>query len=417
MSACSATEPLRILVLSPIAPCPPVGGWATVIYNDIKYLAARGHHLNLLAGCHDSSAEPSAMADIAQAEYFQIPKGTKWRQVLSNVGEPKPYPVARYFNRHLLERASQLVASGQIDVVLLEDLPMAQYANLLQAVAPVPTLYRGHNVGTTVARRFFQSQRNPILRYLGWRQFVKYGRFEAAAMESVDCSAQISPIDADGADLLNDRVSNEVIYGGVDLDYFQFSPPDEREPNTIMHVGTLDPATKLPAMLWFCREVLPLIRRRCPEARLELVGRVPPSPLHDMTAEGVIVHGKVADVRPYLSRGAAFIAPQFVGSGIRIKILTAMGTGNAVVATSVGCEGLGVTHGRNILIADQPRPFADHVGSLLEDSNLRATIAHEGYRFVEQRFAWPRIAEQLEHWLRVAIARHVQRVKAPIPAI
>ena len=416
MSSSSKQDPLNILVLSPIAPFPPVGGWATVIYNDIKYLAARGHRLSVLAGCHDSPAEASAMADIAQAEYFQIPKGTKWRQVLSNVGEPKPYPVARYFNRHLLERASQLVASGQIDVVLLEDLPMAQYANLLQAVAPVPTLYRGHNVGTTVARRFFQSQRNPILRFLGWRQFVKYSRFEAAAMESVDCSAQISPTDAEGADLLNERVRNEVIYGGVDLDYFQFSPPDQREPNTIMHVGTLDPTTKLPAMLWFCREVLPLIRRRCPEARLELVGRVPQSRLYDMTEQGVIVHGKVADVRPYLSRGGAFIAPQFVGSGIRIKILTAMGTGNAIVATSVACEGLGLTDGENILIADQPVPFADHVCSLLEDSNLRARIAREGYRSVEQRFAWPRIAEELEKWLRVAITRHAQRAKGPTPA-
>ena len=70
---------LRILVLAPIEPYPVVSGWRTVIYNDIKYLARRGHKIDLLAITYDRTPEPADIADIAKAEYFYRPKQSKVR--------------------------------------------------------------------------------------------------------------------------------------------------------------------------------------------------------------------------------------------------------------------------------------------------------------------------------------------------
>lgn len=404
----TGNAPLRILVLSPVEPFPPSGGYSTVIYNDVKFLAARGHQLTVLALTQDASADPRDMADIAEVEYYYAAKPSRVRQVVANLGRSIPYTVARHHDERLFARAAELVRSRWVDVVLVEDTPMGVYSQLLKNVGPVATYMRGHNIFATIIRRYYESQRNPILRYLGWRQWLKYVRYESNVMDTFDGISEISPSDAKQIEQMNPRVKSRVLFSGVDLDYFSVNPAREREPDTIMHVGTLDPVTKLPAMMWFYEKVLPLIRLRRPGVKLELVGRMPKCPLHHADPTDVVVHGVVPDVRPYLARGAAFVAPQFVGSGIRIKILNAMATGNAVVSTKVACEGLPVTHGQDVFVADEEQNFANHVISLLEDSALRERMGQQARRLVEERFGWPSVAKQLENELREAIRRHAE---------
>lgn len=407
-AAVPTKRPLRILVLSPTNPYPPHGGWQTVIYNDVKHLTARGHELTLLSLAFDEPTDAGDLASVARVEYFSRAKPPRWRQVISNLGNPLPYAIVRHHDERLLGRASELVRSGQIDVVLIEDVVMGRYAELLKNVAPVPAYLRGHNVSTTIAQRFYQSQRNPVVRYLGWREYQKFARYESAVMETFDCVSQISPIDAEELERMNPRVKNRVLYSGVDLDYFAFAAPEERDPGTIMHVGTLDAATRLAGMLWFYDEVLPRVRQRFPRVRLELVGHTSRCKLHDANASDVVVHGMVPDVRPYLAKGAVLIVPLIVGSGIRIRILNAMAAGNAVVATSVAAEGLPVTHGHDIFITDDEQEFAEYICQLLAEPELREQMGVQARALVEQRFSWPRIAEELELLLREAIRRHTE---------
>lgn len=399
---------LRILVLAPIEPYPVVSGWRTVIYNDIKYLARRGHKIDLLAITYDRTPEPADIADIAKAEYFYRPKQSKVRQVIANLGQALPYSVKRHHHEGLLARASEFVGGQKIDVILIEDVVMAHYSALLKQVAPVPTYLRAHNVVTAISRRHFQSARNPVIRWLSWRQFLKFRRFESEVMDTFDCVSQISPADADQINKINPHTKSHVLFCGVDLDYFCLAPVDQRDPDTIIHVGSLTPITKLPAMIWFYKQVLPRIRKRHPHARLELVGMTPPSVLHQADPREVVVHGVVADVRPHLAKGAVFICPQFVGSGIRVKILTAMAAGCAIVCTAVAAEGLPVRHGHDIFITDGEQQFADFVSALLEDPALRNKVGQQARATVKTRFAWPRIAEQLEMHLHDAIRHRAQ---------
>ena len=400
---------LRILCLSPIEPFPIRGGWQTVIYNDIKYLHRRGHEITALAVTYREDANPNDISDICRAEYFYKRKLPKWRQVVANFRQPLPYTIVRHHDERLLARAIELIRDGAMDVMLIEDVCMAHYPRLLEDAAPIPAFLRGHNVTTTLMQRYYESQRNPVLRYLGWRQYVKFARYDRAVLDTVDGVSQISPTDAAEVDRMNSRLKNHVLYSGVDLDDFAFNPPQEREEDLIVHVGSLDPITKLPAMLWFYDNVLPKIRQRRPRARLELAGRTPQCSLWHKDPMDVVVHGQVPDVGPFLAKGSVFIAPQFVGSGIRIKILNAMATGNAVVCTRVACEGLPVTHGRNILITDDEQRFADYVCDLLEDPERRAELGKCGRAMVEERFGWPIIATELESLLRSAMERHAER--------
>ncbi len=403
-----SNKPLRILVLSPTEPFPPQGGWPIVIYNDIKYLALRGHRLAVLAVTHDPSARTEALAPFATGEYFLVPKPFKWRQVLTNLGHSLPYTIERYHDDRLLGRAVQLIREGGIDVVLIEDVVMGRYAELIQQVVTIPTFLRGHNISTIVAARYYQATCNPVIRYLAWRQYVKWRRYETQVVETFDGISQISPADAAQMEALNPARKNEILFSGVDLDYFSFTPPEQRDPVTVVHVGSLDPITKLPAMLWFYDKVWPHVRKRVNGARLEIAGNMPPCRLQHGADQGVVVHGRLPDVRPLLAKGAVFIAPQFVGSGIRIKILNAMATGNAVVCTPVACEGLPVTQGEDIFIADNEKGFSETVCHLLENPTLRAEVGRRARKLMENQFAWPRIAEQLEEGLSKAIQRRAK---------
>ena len=118
-------------------------------------------------------------------------------------------------------------------------------------------------------------------------------------------------------------------------------------------VGSLDWLPNEDGLTFFSKEIWPLIRARRPAARFQIVGR---SPSREMLAlsriEGIEVIGTVPDTRPWLSRAALVVVPLRIGGGTRIKIFEAMAMGKAVVSTSIGAEGLPVTSGEDVVLAE-----------------------------------------------------------------
>ena len=100
-------------------------------------------------------------------------------------------------------------------------------------------------------------------------------------------------------------------------------------------------------------------------------------------------------MRDYLAKAAVYVVPIRVGGGSRLKILDAMASGKAIVSTSVGCEGLEVTNGENIMIADTPEDFAREVIHVLDDKDLRLKLEKNGRSLVESLYSWERIGAHL----------------------
>jgi glycosyltransferase involved in cell wall biosynthesis len=150
-------------------------------------------------------------------------------------------------------------------------------------------------------------------------------------------------------------------------------------------------------MTYFCREILPKIRQSEPGATLSIIGRAP-TPAVRKLAEipGVEVTGRVDDVRPHIARGAVYIVPLRIGGGTRLKIFEAMSMAKAVVSTTVGAEGLPVTSGRDIDIADEPSRFAHAVVHLIRDTAARRAIETAARRLVVERYDWSAVANDFE---------------------
>jgi len=187
-----------------------------------------------------------------------------------------------------------------------------------------------------------------------------------------------------------------VVPNGIDLDDYvgDFGIP---QPNTLIHTGALSYSANRDAMSYFLNDIFPLINRERDNLTVRITGRADQATLEGLPRhDGVIFTGYLDDIRPVVAQSWVSIVPLRIGGGTRLKILEAMAMGTPVVATSKGAEGLEVTDGENILIADTPDRFADALLRLLDDRPLRSRLAANARRLVEERYRWGDIAGRLD---------------------
>lgn len=172
------------------------------------------------------------------------------------------------------------------------------------------------------------------------------------------------------------------------------------ERDGLLFVGSYQHAPNEDAVLYFHSRILPLIRRRLPEVVLHLVGHPVLPSIQALASLLVRVHGWVEDLSELHERCRVFVAPLRFGAGMKGKIGDSMVRGVPVVTTSVGAEGMHLTDGEDVLVADDPVSFADAVVRLYTDEAVWKSLADRGARHIAASYSPPaaagRIAALLE---------------------
>ena len=319
---------------------------------------------------------------------------------------PLPYAVGKYRSTGYARRVRQLLAAERFDALVADFLPPV--ANLPHGIH-VPTVLFTHNVEAEIWRRHAENASNGVGRALMTQQWSRMLRFERQALEQFDLVLAVSEADRETFGRLYPGAARRpihVVQTGVDTSYFTPAPGRERRAHLVF-TGSMDWLPNEDGMLYFVREILPRIRQEEPDVTLSIVGRAP-TPAVTRLAElsGVEVTGRVDDVRPHVAAGEVYIVPLRIGGGTRLKIFEAMSMGKAVVSTTVGAEGLPVTPGRDIAIADGPAPFADAVVRMIRDRDMRERIAAEAHRLVVERYDWAAVAAGFEEALAAVSGAH-----------
>jgi glycosyltransferase involved in cell wall biosynthesis len=187
----------------------------------------------------------------------------------------------------------------------------------------------------------------------------------------------------------------------VDTTYFAPAVPTTPvKPAHLVFTGSMDWLPNEDGMLFFVREILPLIRQAEPGTTLSIIGRAPTPAIKRLAEDaGIEVTGRVDDVRPHIAAGSVYVVPLRIGGGTRLKIFEAMAMAKAVVSTTVGAEGLPVTTGENVVIADEPAAFARAVVNLIRDPEQRRRLELEARRVVVERYDWSAVAGDFEEAL------------------
>lgn len=168
----------------------------------------------------------------------------------------------------------------------------------------------------------------------------------------------------------------------------------------LLFIGNLAHRPNDDAVLFFMREVYPLLRQKLPGVQLDIIGDNPSAAIAAYNSEEVRIRGYVPEVEPYLRDCRVFIAPLRFGAGIKGKVGEAMAHSIPVVTTSIGAEGFGLTHGLDVLIADDPPSFAAAVEQLYSQKELWERVSNNGRLRIEKHFTPEVIAQTINSSLK-----------------
>ena len=326
--------------------------------------------------------------------------------------DPLPYAVGKYRSRELRHRLTALLESQAFDLIVCDFLVPA--VNLPERL-PCPAVIFTHNVESEIWRRHAEMKSGFVERFLYGGQYQRMLRYEGRTLERFDGVLAVSDADRQTFAALYPgaiRHPAHVVPTGVDTDYFAPAPSDPAS-RTLVFTGSMDWLPNEDAMQFFCREILPLVRAEEPDVRFSIVGRAPTPAVRRLAEEHKVhVTGRVDDVRPYMKEAAVYVVPLRIGGGTRLKIFEAMSMGKAVVSTTVGAEGLPVTNGEHVMLADEPQTFARAVVHLLRDTARRAQLETAARALVVERYDWAAVAGELED----ALVRFAGRTHGSAPA-
>lgn len=310
-------------------------------------------------------------------------------------------PVAVASDRSSAGRACvQAALTAKPDVVVV-DFPHAGV--LVPDQIDAASILFTHNVEAEIFERH-AARANGLWRLIWADQSRKMTRFEGATLRRFDTVIAVSQRDMEALSRRYGLARVEAIDTGVDLDFFAATAPGEAEDpgpdgGTLVFTATMSWPANVEGIHFLLDEVWPTLIAARPRIKAVIIGRNPPASLGDKVRQrslNVTLTGFVDDIRPYVAQSHVYVIPLFVGSGTRIKAFEAMAMGRPVISTSLGVEGLDVTHGTHFLRADSAEAFSQGILALLDDAALRARLAGAARALMEQRFSWKNVAAQFE---------------------
>jgi glycosyltransferase involved in cell wall biosynthesis len=388
-------------------PLPAVSGERIRNWNLMLELARRGWRVSLFA-LYDPAKAPARgdqqrlgeLCDALELWPLAVSPFQRRLRMLRDLVLGHAFHTSFLVSRDALAACRAWLAALPLDVVLIETHYMAPYVprELLSR-----SVFDSHNSEArrvaTMADAYGLSPRGLVAAL----QRRPVARFERRLVESV---ARVTAVSLEEARCFEPYAEGRVdlVPNGVDCGAIR---PRERAPSssTILFLGSLDYSANVEALAYLVDEVLPLLGDR--ELSLEVIGSHPRAEVHAIAGRGrgrVEVVGEVADTTPYWQRARMLAVPLRVGGGTRLKILEALARGVPVVTTSLGCEGLELERGEDLLVADRAEQLAACIERLLDDDELSRRLALHGRRTVEERYDWRRIGDLFERSVLAAVA-------------
>ncbi len=389
----------KVLFFAPILEYPPAGGPQLSVVNAVKVLSR-------ISELHIITTVPQIRIESAEAvEFFR-------RHCHSLIHSPTSrWASKNRFVDRLLRRSRRLLAPvfAWFDVRFIiqharrQGIEIFWVDRVLEHAYAVFRMLRQKRpkaavVGDTEAvyslflMRELPMVKNPVRWVVVWLRGKKTQMEERALVAKADIVTAVSEIDAEFFRRLGGDPGKVMRFSNVvDLeDYRDTVPPSTqlRKPCALLlgsfgHVNSpMDRAAR-----WVAEDIMPIVWQTVPEAHLYIIGRNSHVTQAELNGERITVVGEVPSVLPYLQQAALTLVPLRFESGTRFKIVESGAAAVACVSTSLGAEGLDVTDGENILIADETESFATAMISVLSSPELQQKLGSNLHELVRQNYS------------------------------
>lgn len=389
---------MRILMLTPYLPYPLLSGGQIRTFNLLKKLASK-HQVTLFALIKEDSERQYIPELEKYCESVKVFKRSKkpftLQNIIRTVFSRFPFLVIRNHVPETIGAVKEALATEEFDLIHAETFYMMPHIPR----TTVPILLVEQTIEYLGYESFARNFSIPILKQLLYVDIAKIRFWEKHYWEACDKLVVMSDNDRE---FIGETIENidkiEVVSNGVDTAWFSEKQEKLPENPTVLSVGTFKWLPNVEAVNFLLEEVWPHIKAQIPNAKLWIVGNAPTKKVlaYQEKDESITVSGKIPDIRDAFNQAHVLVAPVFSGKGTRYKILEAMASKRAIVATDIAVEGLNITNGEHVLTSNDAEGIADATIKLLQDAKLRHQLGQNGYTFVSNEYDWHGIAEKLD---------------------
>lgn len=391
---------MRLLYIVPYAPTPI----RTRPYHLLQQLSRDGTEITL-ATLASNEMELDALArwranGISVLAESLTPARTA-RNLAGALATTNPMQASYCWHPGLMKRIVQAITTSSYDLIQVEHLRGVRYG-----LGAIDTIHRLQKTTLIfwdsvdcITHLFEQTQHVSTQRTKRWItrfELERTRRFEARMTHQFAQTLIVSEnertafCELPGA--LCERIT--VVPNGVALDYFH--PTDQvRDPATILLTGKMSYHANVTAAFYLLDQVMPLVWQKIPEARVCIAGQNPPANLLARAHDRVEITGYVSDLRTVLNRATVACAPLLYGAGIQNKVLEAMASGLAVVASSQAVAALDARPEDQVLVGGTTEELSAQLVRVIQDDALRRQLETNGRRYVETHHAWSSSTDKL----------------------
>jgi glycosyltransferase involved in cell wall biosynthesis len=354
-------------------------------FNFILHLSQR-HEIYLL--CFEDLPQEVLMerpdyqhlrASCRYIEHVPLSRARQLFNCASSIPTGQPLRVAYYRSKYMRERILALIERHNIDVVhvdrsrlsgLVRDIPLPKVLDITDSIS----WYLAQCI------QYVPLYLKPVYLF----EFLKMRRYELTVGCQYDQCLITSPLDLtrfQGASFYN-RIN--IVPNTVNQTFFSGRSNVDPE-NTLLFYGNMFYYPNVDAMLYFCRDIYPLICREIGSIHLHIVGNRPSRLIRRLQRDPrITVTGYVSSILDYLSRTGVVISPMRIAVGSSFKIAEALAMGKAIVSTVQGCRGLPGSE-EALLSVNDPREFAEGVINLIGNSDRRRQLERSAQRYAQAR--------------------------------
>jgi polysaccharide biosynthesis protein PslH len=363
------------------------------VYNLLKGLA-KYHQVTLLSFTENERNVRNSCTHAFCEEVHAVlwkPFNPKSLRSLLGYFSSKPRSFLDTYSVEMSALVEQILKEKKFDLVISSQLDLAAYYGFFNGT---PALFEEVEVGA-FHQKYLDAD-NLLQRSRYGLMWWKYRKLITRSMKSFAYCTVVSEQEKKLLEEIGVPINKiKVIPNSIAFDK-PYEIPDTPEVNTLIFPGSIRFYANCDAIKWFLEDIYPIIVTCLPGVKLKITGDHGGITLPNTTC--VILTGYVDDVKPLIARSWASLAPIRLGGGTRLKILESMSLGTPVVATSKAAEGLEVEHDKHLLIADDPKEYADAVIRLLLDRGLRNRLSENGLQLVAEKYNW---AINIEFFLKL----------------
>ena len=385
---------MNILYVCHRFPFPPKRGGKIRPFNMIRHL--QQNHRVTVCSLARSAAEAEEGRGIAphctHFEMAQVSNPVQALRMVARLPLTTPSSMGFFWSPELKQKIDALLAREKFDLIFVHCSSVAQYVEDVQGIPKIL------DFGDMDSQKWLEYVHyKPFPLSLGYAlEGRKMERAEKRLARKFDLCTATTRAEWQTLEDFQTGAATDWFPNGVDADFFK---PDGEgyDADTISFIGRMDYYPNQEAMFRFCAEVWPRLREKRAQMKLLIVG-ADPIPAVQKLGElpGVTVTGSVPDVRPFVLRSAAMVAPLKIARGTQNKILEAMAMGVPVVSSRTAAGGVDAVAGEHLLVADTADEYVAAILRICDDAGERARLAEQGRARMLSHHAWPESMRRLD---------------------